>query len=71
MRLVDQIREAQEKAGWSTQQLLDKSGLPMDRSSLHRKLRGEQPATAEECEALAKTLGITLVWPKKSRKGAA
>lgn len=68
MRLVEQIRAAQLKNGWSTQQLLDKSDLPIDRSTLHRKLHGNVPMTDAECEALAKALGITLVWPKRRRR---
>ena len=52
------------------QQLLEKSGLHIDRSSLYRKLyppKGRRvlvPATTAECEALAKALGITLVYPQ-------
>lgn len=64
---MDQIRAAQEKKGWSVQQLLDKSGLPIERSVLHRKLKGETPATTGECEALAKALEVTLVYPKRVR----
>ena len=67
MHLVQQIREAQQERGWSVQQLLEKSGLPLDRSSLHRKLNGDVATTASECEALAKALEITLVWPKRPR----
>ncbi len=63
MSLVEQIRRAQVERGWSVQQLLELSGLSIDRSSLQRKLSGAVPATTEECEALARALGITLVWP--------
>lgn len=68
MSLVEQIRRAQVERGWSVQQLLDKSGLSIDRSSLQRKLAGDVPLTTEECEALAKALDITLVWPKPRRR---
>jgi transcriptional regulator with XRE-family HTH domain len=63
MGLVEQIRSEQKRLGWSTQQLLDKSGLKIERSSLHRKLAGDTPITADECQALATALGIQLVWP--------
>lgn len=32
-----------------------------------RKLNGDIPVTADECQALAYALGITLVWPKRRR----
>lgn len=65
--LLEQVRQAQVDQGLSTQQLLDKSKLPIERSVLHRKLNGDTPATTAECEALATALGITLVFPKKAR----
>lgn len=67
MGLVEQIRTAQRERGWSTQELLERSGLKMDRSTLHRKLSGDTPMTDAECEALALCMGITLVvWPRAS-----
>lgn len=70
MRLVRQIRTAQLVQGMSVQQLLEKSGLELDRSTLQRKLTGEVPTTDFECEALARALKIQLVYPqKRSRRG--
>lgn len=66
--LVEQVRRAQVEQGWSVQQLLDKSGLPIERSVLQRKLKGETPTSSHECEALARALKITLVWPKRGRR---
>lgn len=43
--------------------LLEASGLTCDRSSLDRKLRGEQSLRSEECEALATALSTTIIWP--------
>lgn len=68
MGLVEQIRSEQLRLGWSTQQLLDRSRLSIDRSTLHRKLAGEVPTTDAECEALAGAMGFTLVWPKRRRR---
>lgn len=65
--LVEQLRMTQRNMGWSVQQLLDKSGLSIERSVLHRKLNGDTPVTADECQALAYALGITLVWPMRRR----
>ena len=62
------MRAAHAEKGWSVQQLLEKSGLRIDRSSLQRKLNGDVPTTTDEWEALARALKLTLVWP---RKGAA
>jgi hypothetical protein len=69
---VEQIRAEQQRQELSVQQLLDKSQLPIDRSTLHRKLKGDVPTTDAECEALAEALRakaptFTLVWPKRSR----
>ncbi len=75
--LVEQIKREQEAQGWSTQQLLEKSGLKIERSVLHRKLDGQTPASTRECEALAAALDLTLVWPnrlkpvKKTKKNRA
>lgn len=66
--LIEQVRLAQVEQGLSVQQLLDKSGLKMERSVLHRKLNGTTPATTAECEALATALGITLVYPSPAPK---
>lgn len=71
MGLVEQIRTAQLERGWSVQQLLDKSGLQLDRSTLQRKLTGEVPATDAECEALAKALKTQLVYPRARSAGSA
>jgi len=48
--------------GWSVPRLLDESGLDCDRSSLQRKLSGDQKLSTEEAEKLAEVLGCTLVW---------
>lgn len=39
-------------------ELLAASGLDIDRSSLSRKLRGDQPMTTEECECLCRALAL-------------
>lgn len=72
VRLVEQIRAEQQRQELSVQQLLDKSGLPLERSTLQRKLNGDTPMTDSECEALAKGLrrgapDFTLVWPRRAR----
>jgi hypothetical protein len=62
--LVEQLRDAYEKTGWTMDELLDKSGLRLDRSSLRRKLldvKDPIPMKTEECEALAAALEVTLV----------
>lgn len=62
--LVQQLREAYEKSGWTMDVLLEKSGLKIDRSSLRRKIldvRDPIPMKTDECEALAAALDVTLV----------
>lgn len=60
--LIEQVRAAFKRSGWPVQKLLDESGLTCDRSSLHRKLHGEQPASSTELEAMATALGVTLAF---------
>ena len=62
--LVEQLRDAYEKTGWTMDRLLRVSGLDLDRSALRRKLldvKDPIPMKTEECEALAHALGVTLV----------
>jgi hypothetical protein len=67
--LVEQLRDAYERSGWTMDELLERSGLEIDRSSLRRKLLVDAdsrqdrsiPMRTEECEALARALGVTLV----------
>ena len=68
MGLVEQIRSEQERLGWSTQQLLERSGLKLDRSTLHRKLTGRTPMTDGECESLANAMAYKLVYPPQRRR---
>lgn len=66
--LLEQVRDEQEAKGWSVQQLLEKSGLDLDRSTLHRKLNGDVDVKAHEIEALAKALDLGLTMARKSRR---
>lgn len=59
--LVEQVRRAREGRGLSVAQLLERSGLRLERSTLARKLAGAVPTTTEECEAMARALDVTLV----------
>lgn len=62
--LVEQLRDAYEKSGLTMEQLVDKSGLDLDRSSLRRKLldvKDPVPMKTREAEALARALDVTLV----------
>lgn len=40
--------------------LLERTGLPIDRSTLHRKLHGEAPITIDEAGAVARALGLRM-----------
>ena len=51
-----------EAKEWSVPKLLKESRLDCDRSSLQRKLTGDQKLSTEEAEQLAEALGCTLVW---------
>jgi hypothetical protein len=66
--LVEQLRDAYEKAHEQTRMTMDdllkRSGLDIDRSSLRRKLldvKDPIPMKTGECEALARALDVTLV----------
>jgi len=60
--LTEQLCDAFKRSGWSVAELLTKSGLDIERSSLDRKLKGELRLNVDEAQALANALGVTLVW---------
>lgn len=67
--IVEQLRDAYVKSGWTMEELVQRSGLRLDRSTLRRKLLVEEDSTDDrnvpmrtgEAEALAHALGVTLV----------
>lgn len=70
--ITEQLLDAFEKTGWTVAELLSRSGLDIERSSLHRKLHGEQRMNVDEAQVLATVLGLTLVWmPDAKAEGAA
>jgi transcriptional regulator with XRE-family HTH domain len=60
--LAEQLYAAMTARQWSVAKLLAESGLPCERSSLQRKLHGQQKLSTEECERLAEVLGVTIAW---------
>ncbi len=76
--LIAQLRSAYERSGWTMEQLLEKSGLDLDRSTLRRKLLVNEksktdrhvPMRTEEAEALASALGVTLVFLPNEAKAS-
>jgi len=68
--ITEQLSAEFDRKGWSVQELLDRSGLPIDRSSLARKLTGDLPLKVSEAEVLARTLGVVIVWPQRPRRSA-
>lgn len=60
--LAEQLHDAMVKKEWSVPQLLKESKLKCDRSSLQRKLTGEQKLSTEEAQILAAVLDCTLAW---------
>jgi transcriptional regulator with XRE-family HTH domain len=65
--IAEQLREAFEASGWSVRELLDKSGLSIDRSSLSRKLSGQLRTKTEEAEAIARALGVLVTAGRSAR----
>lgn len=62
--LVEQLRDAYEKTGWTMEELVSRSGLDIDRSALRRKIldvKDPIPMKTDEAEALARALDVTLV----------
>lgn len=51
------LNEAFERTGWTVAELLGRSGLSIDRSSMSRKIRGKAPMITAEAEAIARALG--------------
>ncbi len=60
--LAEQLHAALKAKGWSVPQLLKETGWDIDRTSLQRKLSGDQKLSTEEAQELAEILGCTLVW---------
>lgn len=48
-------------------ELLKKSGLDLERSSLDRKLKGSVRMNCDEAQTLADTMGVPLVWKPRPR----
>lgn len=77
MHLHEQVAAAFEVTNWTIEELLDKSGLDMDRTQLGRKLSGKAPMRTEEAQVLVDTIrrkgGVDVViqWPLKRTKKAA
>ncbi len=71
-----QLLAALAKSGWSIPELLEKSGLEIDRTGLWRKMHGQTPFSVEEVGALVHTFndhGVQLViaWPRRPKKKVA
>lgn len=60
--LAQQLHEAMVAKGWSVPDLLRKSRMRFDRTSLLRKLNGDQKLSTDEAQKLARVLGCALVW---------
>jgi hypothetical protein len=65
--LAGQLLDALGAKGWSVPELLLRSRLPCDRTSLYRKLHGQQKLSTEECERLAGVLGVTIAFSPSAR----
>jgi hypothetical protein len=66
--ITQQLSDALARTGWSVGELLKRSRLPVDRSSLARKLKGSLPMKTTEAEALAIVLGTYIGWPERRAK---
>lgn len=60
MTIPEQLLNAMRQRNWSVRQLLEESKLRCDRSSLQRKLKGEQPLDPDEIQALVNALEISV-----------
>lgn len=65
--LAEQLRVAMLAKKMSVPALLKESGLDCDRTSLQRKLSGDQKLFTEEAEKLAAVLDCTLVFVPEER----
>lgn len=66
--LAEQLHAALKAKNWSVPQLLKATKWKIDRTSLQRKLSGDQKLSTEEAEEIAEILGCTLVWvPEEER----
>ena len=72
---AQQIRSAQLGLGWTMQELLDRSGLAIDRTTLLRKVTGKARIFVDEIEALEAAIrqerpAFRIVWPGPEQKAA-
>jgi plasmid maintenance system antidote protein VapI len=54
------LLRAFSERGISVRELREASGLPIDRSTMHRKIHGDTPMTLEEADCVARVLGMRL-----------
>lgn len=71
MQLHEQIAAVFKTTSWTIAEFVGKSGLPISRIQLGRKLDGRAPMRTIEAQVLADTLRrngfeITLSWPSAS-----
>ena len=60
--LHEQLRDAWEKSELTLDELAEQAGMKQSQGSISRKLNGKQKLFTDEAEALARVLGVTLVW---------
>jgi hypothetical protein len=67
--LCEQIWDGFVRSGWTMQELVERSGLPLDRTSLRLKIAPKKHKSdrrvalrTSEAEACASALGITIAW---------
>lgn len=70
VHIHQQINAARIRHGWSVARLLLLSALPIQASSLNRKLNGATPMTTAEAETLVDTIqffggDLEIEWPRK------
>lgn len=68
LRIVKQLDAAFRTKGWSVRELSERLaaapfGIVLERTTLSKKLRGENPTKDAEIEALAIILEVTITWP--------
>ena len=67
---VKQLHAAWLKTGWSAVELLRRTKLDCDRTSMGRKIRGQQSVSASELDAIASALGYELIARPRRRRAA-
>lgn len=61
--ILEQLNQAWRGKSWTVEELAERCGLQLERTTMGKKMKGQIPLKDTEIQALATCLEITIVWP--------